>query len=289
MRHRLPTVLICLDDGSPRGRAAHAQSGTTSRVSVDAGGGDANGASESPSVSADGRYIAFVRRHRPAAGGHPEFGDVFLRDRVAGTTTLVNADMPASRPSATTAATSPFWRVGAPDGPTHAFVGPRGGHHDPGGRRPRRYPGQREQRPSSISGDGRQVAFESFASNLVPGDGNGQPDVFVRDLDTGAIVRANVDTAGGDSGFAEFEEAVADSPDVLSDDGRHVVFKSASLDLVPGDDDGFASDVFVRDLVEGVTTLASDARGGGRGEPDDQPQRSAGGLHERAVRAHPRR
>ena len=55
----------------------------------------------------------------------------------------------------------------------------------------------------SLGPDGRHVAFVSDAPDLVPGDGNDQPDVFVRDLDRGTTVRANVDAAGGDSGYGD--------------------------------------------------------------------------------------
>lgn len=48
----------------------------------------------------------------------------------------------------------------------------------------------------SISGDGRVVAFESAASNLVPGDANQEPDVFVHDRLTHAMARVSVSTAG---------------------------------------------------------------------------------------------
>ena len=49
----------------------------------------------------------------------------------------------------------------------------------------------------SLSADGRHVAFSSNATDLVPGDTNGRTDVFVRDLTTGATVRASVSNAGG--------------------------------------------------------------------------------------------
>ncbi len=244
--------------------SAAAQTITTERVSVDAAGGDANGESSSPAISADGRYVAFSSVASDLApGGDPEFGDVFLRDRATGRTTLVNATTPvAGLPTISDDGRYVAYlaRVGAPDGPTHAFVrdvvagtttqvdvGVGGAPaNDSSGR-------------TSISGDGRHVAFESSASNLVPGDGNDQPDVFVRDLDAGTTVRANVSVTGGDSGFAEFGGRLfADSPSVLSADGRYVVFDSA-YPLVPGDRDGFLHDIFVRDVVAGVTTLVSDA------------------------------
>jgi Tol biopolymer transport system component len=112
----------------------------------------------------------------------------------------------------------------------------------------------------SLSGDGRHVAFFSAASDLVPADHNDQPDVFVRDLDAGRTVRANVEPRAGTAARRSFSSFLfADSPDVLSDDGRYVVFLSAASDLVGGDLDSDQDDVFVRDLVAGVTRLVSDA------------------------------
>ncbi len=96
-----------------------------------------------------------------------------------------------------------------------------------------------ESRPGSISADGRYVAFDSFASNLVPGDTNDSPDVFVHDLRTGrtTLVTVGLDGPAGLGGL--------DSD--ISADGRHVAFWSSSTNLVPGDTNN-AQDVFVRDL-----------------------------------------
>src|SRR5690242_20164986 len=56
----------------------------------------------------------------------------------------------------------------------------------------------------SISADGRYVAFQSYASDLVPGDGNGGVDIFVRDLAAGSTVRASMDARGGDPNSESF-------------------------------------------------------------------------------------
>ena len=89
-----------------------------------------------------------------------------------------------------------------------------------------------------ISPDGRWVAFESAAGNLVPGDTNGTWDVFVHDRETGQTVRASVDS-NGVGGNWESHRAT------LSADGRRVAFDSLSTNLVPGDTNGWR-DVFVR-------------------------------------------
>jgi Tol biopolymer transport system component len=95
-----------------------------------------------------------------------------------------------------------------------------------------------------ISGDGRFVTFDSRANNLVPGDTNGAWDIFVRDLQTGAIERASVDSMGHQSTFGSFNPSI-------SSDGRFVAFESD--DDFGNPPDAF-SDVFVRDRMLGTTT-----------------------------------
>ena len=93
----------------------------------------------------------------------------------------------------------------------------------------------------SISGDGRYVAFESYASNLVAGDTNFALDIFVRDRTAGATARVNVSSAGAEANDFTFYP-------VLSGNGRHVAFQSYADNLAP--DGNFASDVFVHDLAD---------------------------------------
>ncbi len=108
---------------------------------------------------------------------------------------------------------------------------------------------------ASISADGRYVAFASSATDLVPGDGNGVPDVFVRDLQTDSTSRVSVDTAGGDPNAISFGPSI-------SADGRYVAFRSDASDLVVGDGNGFP-DFFVRDLQTVYTTRVSVDTAGG--------------------------
>jgi Tol biopolymer transport system component len=107
----------------------------------------------------------------------------------------------------------------------------------------------------SLSADGRYVAFESEASDLVPNDANSTTDVFVRDLITRQTQLVSVRADGSGSGRG------ASTNPTLTPDGRFVVFESQASDLVA---DGTASvgDVFVRDLQTGVTTLVSAAAAG---------------------------
>ena len=80
----------------------------------------------------------------------------------------------------------------------------------------------------SVSADGRFVAFQSDATNLVPGDTNGWADVFVYDRQTGAIERDSVTSTGAQISGQGLQPA-------LSADGRFVAFHSSAPDVVPGD------------------------------------------------------
>ena len=93
----------------------------------------------------------------------------------------------------------------------------------------------------AISADGRFVAFDSEATNLVPGDTNDASDVFVRDRQTGTTRRVSVSSGGAQGNGASFDPAI-------SADGRFVAFNSDATNLVPGDTNG-AADVFVRTLA----------------------------------------
>lgn len=121
-----------------------------------------------------------------------------------------------------------------------------------------------ESRAPSLSGDGRTVAFVSSAANLVPGDTNGNADVFVKNLDTGAIVRVEANSEwDADADYDEADELRALDP-VLSGDGSTVAFVSDATDLVAGDDNK-RPDVFVQTLSGGPPIRASQGRGGGGG------------------------
>ena len=100
-----------------------------------------------------------------------------------------------------------------------------------------------------MSADGRFVAFESDASNLVAGDNNGSRDVFVHDRQTGTTTRVSVGT-GGTQGNGDSVEAD------VSPDGRYVAFRSDATNLVIGDTNN-AEDIFVHDRQTGTTTRVS--------------------------------
>ena len=236
--------------------------GMTTRVSVDASGGQVSGDSRAPTLSADGRYVAFYSLSPGLVSGDTNaVSDVFVRDLLTGSNTLVSVDSSGAHANgaSTLASISPDGRyvaflssasnlvAGDTNNVVDVFV------HDLllGGTTRASVDSAGVQANNacfdpSISRDGRFVAFGSSASNLVPGDTNGVRDVFVRDLSNNTTVRASVDSAGtqgnGNCGVPS-----------LSADGRFVGFAGLANNLVPGDTNG-ALDVFVRDL-QGLTTL----------------------------------
>jgi len=114
----------------------------------------------------------------------------------------------------------------------------------------------------AVSRNPRYVAFDSFASNLVPDHTNGQPNVFVKDLRTGQVTLASADADGteGNDSFGGSSFAAS-----LSADGHAVAFTSSASNLVPDDTNG-SSDVFAKDLSTGQVTLASADAGGNPGD-----------------------
>ena len=113
---------------------------------------------------------------------------------------------------------------------------------------------------ASMSVDGRHVAFQSDATNLVAGDTNGVTDVYVKNLTTGAITRAST-AADGSQGNGVSTGAS------LSRDGNLVAFVSRADNLVAGDTN-LSADVFVKNLTTGAVTRVSTASDGTQSSGD---------------------
>ncbi len=105
----------------------------------------------------------------------------------------------------------------------------------------------------TISGDGQLIAFESYTQNLVPGDTNAEPDIFVKNVQTGSIQRVSVGASGEQANGNSF------SP-VLSSDGNYVVFLSRASNLVPNDTNN-SIDTFVKELSTGVVRRVNESAG----------------------------
>jgi Tol biopolymer transport system component len=242
------------------------QTGATTRVSLDSAGLQGNAGSGDPSISADGRYVAFDSGASNLVPGDTNGAqDVFVHDRQTGTTMLVSVDSSglqgnrhSSRPSISAdgryvAFTSDAANLvpGDTNGITDTFV------HDCQTGATRRVSvdsaGLQADGASygfpSISADGRFVAFENAATNLVPGDTNGWEDVFVHDWQTGVTTRVSVGSLGQQANF------IGEYPSI-SADGRFVAFASEASNLVPGDTNG-DWDTFVHDCQTGVTARVS--------------------------------
>jgi Tol biopolymer transport system component len=250
---------------------ASASPGSTTRVSVSSGGGESTGASVAPSVSDDGRFAAF---NSSASNLVPNdtnaTNDVFVRDLETSTTTRVSVDSLGNEATAISLyadisadgrfvafpSQAPNLVPGDTNGAFDIFV-----HDRVLGATERVSVDSAEVQANAgssgipyMSGDGRFVAFDSPASNLVAGDTNGASDVFVRDRSLGTTERVSVDSAEVQANNA------SGAPDI-SEDWRFVAFRSSATNLVAGDTNGVA-DVFVRDRQLGVTVRVNVASSG---------------------------
>ena len=267
------TASLCA--GGLAAAAPTAGADTTELISVDAFGGLGNGSSFVQDISADGRLVAFTSFASDLVPGdtngspNPNSGiDVFVRDRKARRTERVNvsgsgAQADNSSLGADLSAGGRF--VVFPSTATNLVPGDTNDRQDVFLRDRRSgvtervsvsgtgAQADRDSGSGAVSADGRFVAFESTASNLVPGDVNSRSDVFVRDRRTG--VTSSVSAGGNGDSL---------SPSI-SDDGAQVAFTSFASNLAAGDVNANA-DVFVHDLRTGTTRQASVSSAGAPGD-----------------------
>ena len=236
---------------------------STRRVSVSTSGRQAQGFSAAPSISADGRYVAFTSAAANLTTGDRNGSeDVFVRDLRKQTTSRVSIP----RRGAQFAGPSAHGVI-SDSGRYVAFIA---NPNDPDNfdvfLRDRKAKTTRWVSPGlggkllngaigpiSISGNGRYVGYTSDASNIVKGDSNGQWDAFVFDARTAKTRRVSIGTGGTQSNA--FSDRVS-----LSRTGRYVGFASEASNLVPGDTNG-VGDAFVRDLTTGLTRRISTSAG----------------------------
>jgi Tol biopolymer transport system component len=264
------------------------QTGQTTRVSVASDGTQGNGSSEYPSISADGRYVAFDSVASNLVGGDTNGAeDIFVHDRQTGETTRVSvvSDGSEGNEGSVVSSISADGRyvaftsyasnlVGGDTNSTYdVFV-----HDQQTGETTRvsvasdGSEGNEGSIESSISADGRYVAFQSWASNLVGGDTNGTHDIFVHDRQTGETACVSVASDGSEGNNASIRPSI-------STDGRYVAFYSYASNLVSGDTNGY-QDVFVHDRQTGQTTRVSVASDGSEGnEYSRYPSISADGRY----------
>ncbi|MDB5295279.1 MAG: hypothetical protein JWO31_1262 [Phycisphaerales bacterium] len=254
-------------------------------VSVGLGGAPANGDSSEASVSADGHLVVFTSFASNLVDGDTNNkSDVFLRDTVAGTTTLIsrnptngeigNADsiQPVINQDGTYVAfVSRANNLLSGDGTdgndvfryniaTHALqlVSAK----DAAGTQ---FPGNASSEPT-ISKDGNLVSFTTFAGNLGVIDTNKANDVFVRNMgSTTAFAGTPNALAPGANRLVSVATGAAVTTgnglsfdSWISEDGRYISFRSDASDLVaPGVDANNVRDTYLRDVQTGTTTLVS--------------------------------
>jgi hypothetical protein len=249
------------------------QTGTTEQMSISSSGMPGNAASYCPSISADGRYVAFASYATNLVNGDTNgYEDVFVRDRLSGITERVSISSSGEQGNNASGDVSisadgryvAFWSYA-----TNLVNGDTNGYEDVFVRD--RLNGTTERVSisnsgeqgngysifSSISSDGRYVAFDSNASNLISGDTNHITDVFVHDRLSGTTERVSVSSSSVEGNDQSYFPKI-------SADGRYIAFESLSSNLVIGDtNDTF--DIFVHDRLSDTTGRVSVSSSGGQG------------------------
>ena len=250
-------------------RASAASTGVTTLVSRHTNGTQGNAASNSPSISADGRIVTFSSAANNLVGGDTnDMADVFAYDRITGQTSLISRHTNGAQGSGAAPSISGDGRYVAFTSGSAALVdNDTNGLYDifvhdrttgQTGRVSLRSDGAEANGYSSqpaISGDGRFVAFVSQATNLVDGDANGVADVFVHDRGTGQTTLVSRHTNGTQADPA----SISESP-TISGDGRYIAFSSTANTLTDGDL-YHVNDIFVHDRTTGQTTMISQGPG----------------------------
>jgi hypothetical protein len=243
-------------------------SGQTTLVSLDSDSTQGNGTSGRPSISADGRYVAFDSKSSNLVSGDTNSNyDVFVHDRQSGQTARVSVASDGTQGNneswypiisadgryVSFHSTASNLANGDTNGKQDIFV-----HDRQTGQTTRvsvasdGTQGNNDSWYPIISADGRYVAFLSYANNLVSGDTNAYGDVFVHDMQSGTTTRISLASDGtqGDGSSAYPS---------ISDTGRYVAFFSAASNLVSGDTNG-KYDIFVLDRGGGLTTYSISGR-----------------------------
>lgn len=254
--------------------------GKIERIGVSTGGAEGNGSAWDPVMSQNGRYVVFTSdSNNLVSNDNNGVWDVFLRDRVAGTTERVSLTNSGGEGNSWNWASdvSPdgryvsfaSWSSNLVDGDTNGTVDIflRDRQAQTTMRLNVSASGLQANAVSDIwcaghnLAAGPKVAYRSDATNLVPGDVNCVSDVLMRDLSVPTTVRLsagpnNYETGGASAGNG-----------MVSGDGRYLVFQSDGVNLVPGDTNGY-TDVFLRDTLTGTTERVSLTDTGGQANGD---------------------
>lgn len=229
------------------------KSGRTKLVTVGVNGKPAGGRSQNPSISENGRYVAFSSDSTKPTQSKPRAArNEFVRDMKTGKTQQLNvssAGTPGNGYCHHPSISADGRYVAFETNATNIVKGARGyniyvrdlkkGKTILASRSSSGKLANSGSHRVSISGDARYIAFSSKATNLVKHDANHRADIFVRDLRKGQTKLVSVSSSdgqsNGDSGYP-----------ALSNHGGFVTFESDATNLVPGGDDG-QTHVFFRD------------------------------------------
>jgi hypothetical protein len=248
--------------------------GTTTRVSTDSSGTEANDASVASYMTPDGRYVFFSSTASNLVAGDTNGAqDVFRKDLVTGTTIRVSegtggveGDGGSSLGLSGIRASNDGRYVVFDSVATNLVVGDTNGTGDTFVKdlttgtltlvnaSSAGVFGNGSSSSGSLTPDGTKVVFSSNATNLVAGDTNGNDDVFVKDLSTGTVTLVSSSSSGtiGDSRSRD---------PFIASDGQTVAFSSIATNLVAGDTNG-RYDVFLKNVQTGaISRISSDASG----------------------------
>jgi len=245
------------------------QTGQTTRESFRANGDQLSlGGAGCPTISDDGRYVAFTTQDPLVPEDTNGSGDVYVRDRTLGLIIPVSVTSAGQFVSphgasscARISANGRFvtWTAYGPlvPGSSGFQVYVRDletaqttrASQSTGG-----VQGDYISGTPTISGNGRYVAFYSEASNLVPGDVGGFQDAFVHDNLTGETSLVSLTSSGAQANFGS--GGGSDEVPSISSDGRFVAFKTRAANVVPSDTNN-AEDIFVRDRLTQTTFRAT--------------------------------
>ena len=251
-------------------------SGTTECASLSTSGAQPNGHCTYARISGDGRFVTFTSSATNlVAGDTNASSDIFLRDRSSGTTDRVSVATGGAQASAQSldAAISADGRwiaflsfapdlvLGDANGTFDVFVRDcLNGTTELASVHSSEVQANSWSNFASISGDGRFVSFESYATNLVAGGPLNTYDVFVRDRQSGTTERVSLSTSGTPGNGHSWNATI-------SVDGRFVSFSSYASNLVTGDTNGM-QDIFLHDRSFGTTARLNLATGGAQANND---------------------
>jgi Tol biopolymer transport system component len=248
--------------------------GTTERVSIAANGAQGDQPSAASAISADGRYVVFTSLATNLVPGQLYTDwNVFVKDRVTGSVTLASVDTSGTQQhgNSTGGSISADGRYvafqstaeltwGIVNNSSNIFV------RDLWAARTELVDvtwfgisGDSGSDLHAISADGRWVAFQSYADDLIPNAANIGPHIFLRDLVSATTTCVSVNYSGVESAYISDATVLS-----ISADGRFVAFDSTAPDLVPNDS-GTIADVFVRDALAGKTSRVSESLAGAQG------------------------